>query len=406
MTRCAAVGAALLVLGCRERARAVQGEAELRDMVRRMMPVVAQAAGLAFKEEPVVFRRTRAQVREYVIHKFDEDLPPGDLNGLQAGLRLFGLIPESLEVRRTMIDLLTEQIAGYYDPDSNALYIPADIEPFQLRIVISHELGHALQDQYIRLDSIMTQHRRNDRRTAAQAILEGQATVAQIAVLMPEQRPDTLPLGWFSQQRAVMARQQEQMPKFARAPLWLREGLIFPYLGGADFMVWYRRKYFDRSVLEAMPTSTEQILHPDRYATNDQPTEMTFPAAGSDLVQYEDNLGEFETRLLFQQHLGDEAEAARLAAGWDGDRYQVLGRERGADALVWYSVWDDAAAAERFARGLERAWQKRRADGRTGRRSEIKQLTINGRPCVRLVDALAGWAGWNDIPRATLSAAP
>lgn len=406
LTRFAALGlsAVALVSGCRERAQAVQGEAELRDMVKRMMPVVAEAAGLPFKQEPVLFRRTRAQVRDYVIHKFDEDLPPADLEGLQSGLRLFGFIPDTLDVRKTMIDLLTEQIAGYYDPDSNALYIPADIEPFQLRIVISHELGHALQDQYIRLDSVMTQRRRNDRRTAAQAILEGQATVAQIAVLMPEQRPDTLPLGWFSQQRAVMARQQEQMPKFARAPLWLREGLIFPYLGGADFMVWYRRKYFGRSVLEAMPTSTEQILHPDRYAAQDQPTELAFAAAGADSVRYEDNLGEFETRVLLHQHLGDETEAARLAEGWDGDRYQVLGRH--AEALVWYTVWDDAAAADKFARGLERAWQKRRADGRTGRRSEIKQLTIQGRPFVRLVDAPSGWSGWDSIPRVTLSATP
>ena len=406
LTRFAALGlsAVALVLGCRERAQAVQGEADLRDMVRRMMPVVAEAAGLPFKQEPVLYRRTRAQVRDYVIHKFDEDLPPGDLQGLQSGLRLFGFIPDTLDIRETMVDLLTEQIAGYYDPDSNALYIPADIEPFQLRIVISHELGHALQDQYIRLDSVMTQRRRNDRRTAAQAILEGQATVAQIAVLMPEQRPDTLPLGWFSQQRAVMARQQEQMPRFARAPLWLREGLIFPYLGGADFMVWYRRKYFGRSVLEAMPTSTEQILHPDRYAAQDQPTELAFPATSADSVRYEDNLGEFETRLLLQQHLGDEAEAARLAEGWDGDRYQVLGRN--AEALVWYTVWDDAPAADKFARGLERAWQKRRADGRTGRRAEIKQLTIQGRPFVRLVDAPAGWTGWTNIPRVTLSATP
>jgi hypothetical protein len=390
-----ATGAALLATGCRERAQAVQGEAELRDMVKRMMPVVAQAAGLPFKQEPVVLRRSRAQVRDYVIHKFDEDLPPGELAGLQSGLRLFGLIPQNLELRSTMIDLLTEQIAGYYDPDSNALYIPSDIEPFQLRVVVSHELVHALQDQYIQLDSIINQHGRNDRRSAAQAVLEGQATVSQIPVLMPEQNPDTLPLGWFWRQRAVMAQQQAQMKEFARAPLWLREGLVFPYLGGADFIVWFRHKYFGRSVLEAMPVSSEQILHPERYEAKDEPTEMEFTGPAADTVQFEDNLGEFEIRLLFQQHLGDEAEAARLASGWDGDRYQVLGRE--ADALVWYTVWDDAAAAERFARGLERAWAKRRSDG-GGRRTEVRQLTIGSRPVVRLTDAPAGWKGWRALP--------
>ena len=397
-----AVVVVVLSLGCRERAQAVQSEADLKDMVHRMMPVVAQATGLPFKREPLVLRRSRAQVRDYVIRKFDEDLPPADLAGVQSALRLFGLIPDSLELRPTMIDLLTEQIAGYYDPDSNALFIPADIEPFQLRVVVSHELVHALQDQYVHLDSIITQRHANDRRSAAQAVLEGQATVAQIPVLMPEQKPDTFALGWFWRQRAVMAAQQAQMKEFARAPLWLREGLIFPYLGGADFIVWFRHKYFGRSVLDSMPQSTEQILHPERYAAHDEPTDLVFSSGGPDTLQYEDGLGEFETRLLFQQHLGDEAEAANLAAGWDGDRYQVLGPK--SDALVWYSVWDDAVAATRFATGLQRAWQKGRPDGRTARRSEIRQLTVAGRAVVRLVDAPTDWKGWRALPTVRLSA--
>jgi hypothetical protein len=390
----------VVTLGCRERAQAVQGEAELKDMVHRMMPVVAEASGLKFKREPLVVRRSRAQVRDYVIHKFDEDLPPNDLAGLQSALRLFGLIPDSLQLRSTLIDLLTEQIAGYYDPDSNALYIPDDIQPSQMRIVVSHELVHALQDQYVRLDSIITQRHANDRRSAAQAVLEGQATIAQIPVLMPEQKPDTFPPGWFWKMRTVMAQQQAQMKEFARAPLWLREGLVFPYLGGADFVVWFRRKYF-ASVLDSMPRSTEQILHPERFAEHDEPTELAFAAGEPDAVKWEDGLGEFETRLLFQQHLGDEVEAANLATGWDGDRYQVLGAN--SDALVWYSVWDDAAAAGRFAAGLQRAWQRRRPDGRTARRSEVRQLTVSGRPVVRLVDAPANWAGWRAIPTVRLS---
>jgi hypothetical protein len=200
-----------------------------------------------------------------------------------------------------------------------------------------------------------------------------------------------------------MAAQQSQMKEFTRAPLWLREGLIFPYLGGADFNVWYRRKYFGTSVLDSIPRSTEQILHPERYAAHDEPTEIEFDGGGSRPadVKWEDGLGEFETRLLFQQHLGNEAEAITLASGWDGDRYQVLGAD--ANALVWYTVWDDAAAATRFAAGLQRAWAKRRPDGRTARRSDIKQLTVSGRPVVRLVYAPAGWSGWSAIPTVKLS---
>ena len=402
LIRVAALGLVAAGWGCRERAEAVQSEADLRDMVRRMMPSVAQSAQLTFKREPLVLRRSREQVRDYVVHKFDQDLPPGELKGLEAALHLFGLIPDTMQLRSTMIDLLTEQIAGYYDADSNALYIPADIEEGQLRVVVSHELVHALQDQYVSLDSIITQQGHNDRRSAAQAILEGQATVVQISVLMPEQRPDTFPVGWFWKQRAVMARlQTTQMERFARAPLWLREGLIFPYLGGADFFVWFRKNRPTRSVLATMPTSTEQILHPDRFAAGDEPTELAFGTA-SDSLRFEDGLGEFETRLLLQQQLGDETEAALLATGWDGDRYQVLGV--GGEALVWYSVWDDTGAADRFAAGLERAWRKRRADGATGRRWEVKRLDLSGRAGVRLVDAPADWRGWKQLPQVSVRA--
>src|SRR5206468_9786715 len=158
--------------------------------------------------------------------------------------------------------------------------------------------------------SIITQRHANDRRSAAQAILEGQATVAQISVLMPEQKPDTLPLGLFWKQRAAMAAQQAQMKEFARAPLWIREGLVFPYLGGADFIIWFRRTYLGRSVLDSMPRSTEQILHPERYRDHDEPTDLRFASGEPDTVRWEDNLGEFETRLLFQQLLGNEPEAA------------------------------------------------------------------------------------------------
>src|SRR5438046_539585 len=279
-----------------------------------MIPAVERATRLRFRQRPVVLRRSRAQVRDYVIHKFDDDLPPAELAGAQAAYRLFGLIPDSLDLRRTMVDLLTEQVAGYFDPDSNALYIPTDIDPSQARLVISHELVHALQHQYLNLDSLVELKRQNDRRTAAQSILEGQATLAQILVLMPEQRIESLPNFWDL--RTALGVQQEGMKVFGSAPLWLRESIIFPYLGGAEFVRWFDREYPGKQPYGAlMPISTEQILHPARYAAGDRPDRLAFESPSPDTVRYEDGLGEFEIRLLLEQYLGDDSTAALLAAG-------------------------------------------------------------------------------------------
>lgn len=385
--------------GCRERAKAMESEAAVRDLVRRLGTQAEQVTGLRFKHPVAVRLRTRDQVRAYIVHKFDQDLPPQELAGAEAAYKLFGLIPDSLDLRRTIVDLLTEQVAGYYDPDSSALFIPTDQgDPAKVRLVASHELVHALQDQYLPLDSIINQHRENDRRSAAQAVLEGQATFYQISILMPEQHPESLPEGWFWRQREAMAQLQSQMPAFSGAPLWLRETLIFPYLGGADFISWFVRTHPKREPYgAAMPLSTEQILHPDRYDANDEPVAVSFGGPGADTVRYEDGLGEFEIGLLFSELLRDSTEErSRLAAqGWGGDRYRVYGGH--ADALVWYSVWDDAAARDRFVRTLITAWTARQA-GNAGRRYRVDPLTIDGRPGARLVDAPHEWAGWKALP--------
>ena len=41
--------------------------------------------------------------------------------------------------------------------------------------------------------------------------------------------------------------------------------------------------------------------------------------------------------------------------------------------------------------------------GSAGRRAELKQLTIQGRPVVRLVDAPNDWKGWRTLPTVRLS---
>src|SRR5256885_4643423 len=136
----AAAGAAL---GCRDRAEAVQRESAVRALVHQRMPALEQVTGLKFKRDPAVAPRSRNQVRDYIVHKFDEDLPPEELAGLQAALRRFGFLPDSIDLRESFADVLTEQIGGYFDPDSNTLYVPPDIHPLLVPTTLTPHPLHA-----------------------------------------------------------------------------------------------------------------------------------------------------------------------------------------------------------------------------------------------------------------------
>ena len=112
--------------------------------------------------------------------KLDEELPPKRLHGLETTYRLFGLLPDTLQLRPLLIDLYTEQVAGFYDPDSATLFGVEGADRTQLSLVLAHEMIHALQGQHLPLDSILDARENNDRLSAAQAILEGQATLASL----------------------------------------------------------------------------------------------------------------------------------------------------------------------------------------------------------------------------------
>ena len=151
------------------------------------------------------------------------------------------------------------------------------------------------------------------------------------------------------------------MPIFNSAPFALQETLLFPYLSGAEFMRRFESERSGQSPYNTnMPTSTEQILHDESYfgKQRDKPTEVTLPAPATGRVLYSDNMGEFETRLFLFQHLQDQNDAVRGAAGWDGDRYQVIRTPRG-DGIVWLTVWDSNIDAAEFGSDIEDVMSKR-----------------------------------------------
>jgi hypothetical protein len=367
-----------------------------------LQPRVEAAIGLRFRRPPRVAVRTRDQVRTFLNHKIAEQYPPAEMRGLERAYHALGLVDDTVDVRRLLLDLYSEQVAGFYDPDSSTLFVVRGGDPPLLRVTMAHELVHALQDQHTRLNAVLKLRRQNDRQTAGQAVFEGQATIAMYRTLRPETTPEEL-AAMVRAMREGMQTAGGAMPVLQRAPPFVVASMLFPYTEGAAFVLAFedqRASTAEQPFGERLPLSTEQILHPARYASRDAPVRIALaPAAAGDTVLHEDNLGEFETREALKAWglAGDAAIAA--AAGWDGDRFRVMGTTSGTVVvMVW--AWDSEPDAADFATRLRTAWTLRTARWRdaSSRRFQIDRLTVAGVPVVRLVDAPNGWRGWQRLP--------
>lgn len=376
-----------------------RGEREverLRATVDSMLPALARIASLPVLEEVRLERRDSAAVRAFVERQLDRELPPDDLEIMHATWTLLGLIPDTLDLRALMLRLYSEQIMGYYDPDERTLYVVEGVAADAVAPVLAHELVHALQDQHANLDSLIDRGRGTDRQTAAHAALEGHATVSMFAWLAEQAAgrpvdPATLP-DPAEQLAAGLRAQNEQFPVFRGAPLVIRESLLFPYVAGAHFVhrLWQARPDTRPAPLgEWLPQSTEQVLHPES-AFLDRRSELLPLRIGGDEGEWralgpDDGFGQFQTSVFLEQHLGADAGAA--AVGWAGDVYRLLANAAGEHALLWYSVWDDEAAAARFSGALARV-QRTRTDWQF----DVRHGTVAGRPALRVVLAGRGAA--------------
>lgn len=383
----------VLVAGCRGKAPGA-ADTGLAATVDSLVPKVEQAVGLTFKHRPRFAIRTKAEVQRYLRSKLEQEFPAAKVRGIQAVYQLMELIPDSLDLKSLLLPLYAEQVAGYYDPDSTTLYAVEGAKEDQLRLVLAHELVHALQHEQLPLESMLKDVTNADRLAASQAILEGHATVAMLGVVMPDKTILADPTFWQSYREQVKDA-QTSMPMFRSAPIILREGLIFPYLAGAEFMRWWASQpgHGPLPTREQLPSSSEQILHPERYQRHDQPVGLAFdePAAG---VLHEDTMGELELQIWSAQMRQGGEVLSDIPNDWGGDRYRVYDAP-GGPALVLYTVWDDSTAARRFA-GITAA----RFVGRkkAGYRTTAEPVVLDGHFGVRIVRAPEGWDRWASIP--------
>ena len=352
--------ACLAVVACDRKPLPKAGD--LQGEVAALVPKVEEASGLTFKQPPKVASQTQAQVQTFLIAQFARPDVRKDLDFKIGVWKRLGVVPDSVDVVALLTKLLTEQVVGFYDPRSKTLFVVDGRAGVERETVIRHELTHALQDQYVNLDSIQNLLGDDDRVEAAQAVFEGHATVMMIGNAART-------IAWDKARESIRDARAAN-PVFGAAPSFIAEGLLFPYLGGAEFV---RNAMGDGTtsaqLLANLPTSTSQLLHKERYGTKGNPAEVVrFTPAGGASIRYENSFGEFETRLVLSELLGDAGRALPAARGQDGDRYAAIGTPAG-DGLAWVTVWDTPLDAEEFAEAM--------GDG-VARRYKSKVVSVGG----------------------------
>jgi hypothetical protein len=403
---------------------------------------VSAQRGLKVKRKIERGVMTKDQIRTRILARVDQEYSPAELAAEELAMKRMGMLPADADYKKIVIDLLTDQIAGFYDPWERRLYIAnwnATGITMMDDAVMAHEIDHALQDQHFNLRTFMTADAKNaDATSARQALVEGDGMALMIEYVMGAAAGggNAAALIWSNnmavEQMKKMAR--SSMGSMATAPLILREGLIFPYLGGLEFIAHHRKtkpwKGID-AIYKKPPLSTEHILHPaiyDAYEKPDVITANTPAALAGWKLTYQNVSGELGLSLFLRQHKVPSAADAKVTgpgpgkaelatAGWGGDRLVIYAPPTGgkaADALgVQYTSWDSEPDAIEFFDALadalptlsgskaatktEPTYLEFTAAGKifAAERKGDTVLLIVGAPAAQITDLRAQlWTGW------------
>ncbi len=300
---------------------------------------------------------TRDQLMEFLEENFDKEMPEEKMAAWEASLKIFGYIPEEMDLEETLMAFLVSQIGGFYDPEEKRLNCLTSKLTFLQRIVMAHEIAHSLQDQYMDLTGYYKDVEFNDDILAArQSVIEGEATrimntypqryPREMAEDMSEVKP--MDLGMF------MA---EQLASLQGAPPYFAETMTFPYVDGEKFIKDALKRGGWKVVDELYrnpPHSSEQILHPEKFFDRiEEPIKITLPdmegVLGKEWQKISENsAGEIQVRILIKC-TADPIRALRASAGWGGDTYSVYRRDDTGDTLmVWGLTFDTEKDAREF----------------------------------------------------------
>lgn len=316
--------------------------------------------------------RSREEIREYLLRQMREDKDTAKRYADQRALEALGLIPKGYPLEQKIVALLTEQIAGLYDPKEREFFIADWTNPGEQRMIMAHELTHALQDQYFHIqnweDAVRTD---DDAQLTREAVLEGSAMLGMVDYLLRSSGKSSRDMEEFD--ASLLLGDVNDSPELAGAPTVLQDEILFPYAAGASFVHRVLRTWDGwpdlHKLFENPPASTQQIIHPELYFKGVTPARIDLAPlikiVPREWKKLDENvLGEFSLNEVLKEFLGKDR-ADELAPSWTGDRYAIFENQSRRNTLLLIRLrLADSTAAARFFGGysdlLERKNQSRK----------------------------------------------
>ena len=254
----------------------------LRVEVDRLIAELAAARHLPFTGDPLA---ARAVTRETAKHERAVALGVGGELGDAANvddgrlLERLGLVPDDLDygllVARTY---LPSAPVASYDPGNGTtlgrLSVPNFVPLPEQRVALTHQIAHALADRrfglrkFLKLGPQGERGLDGDAARARLAVVEGDATLSALELQDPHERF----LG--PREMTTLATRLRDATATAETSGWFRELATFTHVDGWLFVAGARAQG-PWSAVDALwtdpPTSTEQVLHPEKYEACEAP---------------------------------------------------------------------------------------------------------------------------------------
>jgi hypothetical protein len=294
---------------------------------------------------------TRDEAREELDAAFDEDYPQEERDEDNASLRALGLLEADQDVAELQLQLIGDQVLGFYDDEEKRMVVVTDAGLDALaKFTYAHEYAHALQDAAFGIASLERDaDGEDDRGLARTALLEGDASVVMLAWAFEHLTPQEL-----------LEITSTPPPDTSGIPSWLVEYLVvFPYNEG---LLWAGALSGDPTApdfaaidaaYDAPPDSTEQIIDIQKWDPREDPIPVDGPdlaaALGEDWTEVEDTpIGQAFLRMILEFHGIESAEAVEASRGWGGDRAVTAIGPGDGFAVAWRLTWDTPQDADEF----------------------------------------------------------